>query len=243
MDGESVIFTCEYPAPETSRTASRDAYMERLDITQNAKQHPIEAPMFPDTDTLPIEIVNSNRALQLFRDIQTDTQSLQEQKTFIESGLIYHALFEHLTSLTADDVQKSVNTYRLNHELDALHEKTFRRFVEAAQSHHILREAFSPDAQTLTEAAFIVTTDNGVETLRPDKVALLSDRAIVIDYKFSSYKHLLLNDSKHIQQRQDYYRQLQQYVTMIERFYHVPAEGWFWFLRDNKVINVNNLNN
>ena len=243
MDGESVIFTCDYPAPETSRTGSRDTYMERLDITQNAKQHPIEAPMFPDTDTLPIEIVNSNRALQLFRDIQTDTQSLQEQKTFIENGLIYHALFEHLTSLTADDVQKSVNTYRLTHELDALHEKTFRRFVEAAQSHHILREAFSPDAQTLTEAAFIVTTDNGVETLRPDRVALLDDRAIVIDYKFSSYKHLLLNDSKHVQQRQDYYRQLQQYVTMIERFYHVPAEGWFWFLRDNEVINVNNLNN
>ena len=127
--------------------------------------------------------------------------------------------------------------------MDAKHEQTFRRYVAAGQSHAILREVFSPDAQTLTEAAFIVTTDNGVETQRPDRVAFLGDRAIVIDYKFSSYRHLLLNDEKHRQQRRQYYQQLREYVAMIERFYHVPADGWFWFLRDNEVINVNSLLN
>lgn len=240
---DEVVFTRECPLEEALLSAEKETYIERLNITGNAKRNPIQAPMFPDTDTLPIEIVNSNRALQLFRDIQADSRPLQEQKSFIENGLIYHALFEHITSLTDRDVQQSIDLYRLTHELDAKHEQTFRRYVTAGQSHAILREAFSPEAQTLTEAAFIVTTDNGVETLRPDRVAFLGDRAIVIDYKFSSYRHLLLNDEKHRQQRKQYHQQLRGYVAMIERFYHVPADGWFWFLRDNEVINVNSLLN
>lgn len=238
---DTILFTCDYPAAESTAAAENDTYMERLDITKNAKRHPVETPMFPDTNTLPIEIVNSNRALQLFRDIQADTDSLQRQKDFIQNGLVYHALFENLAALSEEHVQQSVDLYRLTHELDDLHEQTFRRFVQAAQSHAILREAFSPNAQTLTEASFIITTDNGVETVRPDRIALIGNRIIVIDYKFSSYKNLLLSDEQRTQQRRQYYDQLSRYADMVGRFYRLPAEGWFWFLRDNEVINVNAL--
>ena len=236
-----IVFTRECP-PAQKTEAQKETSFERLNITQNAKQNPIETPMFPDTRTLPIEIVNSNRALRLFRDIQADIQDIQEQKSFIEDGLVYHALFENLAALTDEEVQKTIDLYRLNHELDSHREQTFRRFVQAAQSHAVLREAFSPAVQTLAETEFIVAGSDGVETLRPDRVVFTGEHAIVIDYKFSSYKNLLLNDPQHTQQRKKYHDQLTQYVDMVQRFYNVPAEGWFWFLRDNEVINVNSLN-
>ncbi len=243
LDGDVVVFTSERPMPEQTAKADKTPHTDRLDITKNAAPNPIPTPMFPDTDTLPLEIVNSNRALQLFSDIQADTGGIREQQSFIDEGLIYHALFENLATLSDEDTRKAIDLYRLTHEMDGRHEQTFRQFVQQARDNAVLREAFSPDAQTLTEAAFIVAGDDGAETLRPDRVALLDGRAIVIDYKFSSYRHLLLNDERHALQRRQYRDQINGYISLIQRFYHLPAEGWFWFLRDNEVINVNNLNN
>ncbi|MCR4664690.1 MAG: UvrD-helicase domain-containing protein [Paludibacteraceae bacterium] len=239
-EGGEIVFTSERELVEVVK--EKESYVERLNITDNAKRHPIVAPMYTGEETLPIEIVNSNKALQLFRDVQNDTEEIWEQKNYIESGLIYHSLFENLMTLNDEDVQKAIDKYRLNNELDARHEMTFRRFVEAARSHKVLQEVFSKDAQTLTEASFIVTTEEGVETLRPDRVVLTGGRAIVTDYKFSSYKNLMLNDEKHTEQRRKYYEQLTKYVEMTQRFYKIPAEGWLWFLRDNELINVTKLN-
>ncbi|MBP5477672.1 MAG: UvrD-helicase domain-containing protein [Paludibacteraceae bacterium] len=238
-----IVFTGECAQPEqTAAKAEKETAVSRLDITKNAGQNPIITPMFPDTRTLPVEIVNSNRALRLFRDIQADTADIQEQKSFIDDGLIYHALFENLATLSPEHVRQSVDLYRLTHELDERHEQAFRQFVQEAQTSDILREAFSPAARILAEATFIVTTPDGVETVRPDRVAFFGDRALVIDYKFSFYRHLMLDDERHALQRRQYFDQLTGYIGMIQRFYQVPAEGWLWFLRDNRVINVKSLN-
>lgn len=67
--------------------------------------------------------------------------------------------------------------------------------------------------------------------LRPDRVMInpQTNEAIVLDYKFGQW-------NRH------YITQVQQYMAALRDMGHKHVQGYLWFARENKLIEVNELN-
>ena len=75
----------------------------------------------------------------------------------------------------------------------------------------------------MREAA-ILTPNN---TIRPDRVMISGDRAVVLDYKFTA------------QQRPSHILQVRDYMAALQNMGYKHIEGWLWYAFPNQLIRVN----
>ena len=64
-------------------------------------------------------------------------------------------------------------------------------------------------------------------TIRPDRVMIKGDTAIVLDYKFT------------VQQRHGYILQVRDYMSALRQMGYAHVEGWLWYAFSNQLVRVN----
>ena len=85
---------------------------------------------------------------------------------------------------------------------------------------------FSPEWKIWNECNILTKNKEGVAiTLRPDRVMIGQDRAIVIDFKFGKYH------PKHEEQ-------IKSYISLLKKMTNLPTEGYLWYFYENKVHKV-----
>jgi hypothetical protein len=81
---------------------------------------------------------------------------------------------------------------------------------------------FDGSWQLMREAAILSPT----AVIRPDRVMIKGDHAIVLDYKFTTI------------QRPGYIYQVRDYMTALNKMGYKHVEGWLWYAFPNQLIQV-----
>jgi hypothetical protein len=86
----------------------------------------------------------------------------------------------------------------------------------------LVSEWFAPGNEILTETSIILP---GGGTKRPDRVIIMHDRVVVVDFKFGAEKP-------------DHTQQVSGYRKLLLDMGYKDVEAWLWYVPDNKKIKI-----
>jgi hypothetical protein len=86
-----------------------------------------------------------------------------------------------------------------------------------------MQQWFDGSWQLMREATIL----SPAAIIRPDRVMIRGDKAVVLDYKFTN------------QHRKSYTEQVRDYISALERMGYKQVEGWLWFAYGNRLERVN----
>jgi len=137
-------------------------------------------------------------------------------------GTLCHDIFAHITR--QEDAMQVLDAYRQQGLIDDDNQfAEITRLVERAFDNEQMQHWFDGSWQLMREAA-ILTPNN---TIRPDRVMISGDTAVVLDYKFTA------------QQRPSHILQVRDYMTALQNMGYKRIEGWLWYAFPNQLIQVN----
>lgn len=137
-------------------------------------------------------------------------------------GTLCHDIFAHITR--QEDATQVLDAYRQQGLIDDDNQLAeITRLVERAFDNEQMQHWFDGSWQLMREAA-ILTPNN---TIRPDRVMISGDTAVVLDYKFTA------------QQRPSYILQVRDYMAALQNMGYKHIEGWLWYAFPNQLIRVN----
>lgn len=169
-----------------------------------------------------IEFRQSNESKKLlFEDDEEDAVS----DDFIQRGLIYHKIFELLT--TKDDVDRVID------EMDGcgyfesvVSVDEARKNIKAALQHPVAGRWFESGWKQFNECAILYRDSSGkIVEKRPDRVIVNDDEVIVIDYKSGHEDH-------------NYNDQVLTYISLLQRMGYKNIKGYIWYFMKNKIEDV-----
>lgn len=166
------------------------------------------------------EFVQSNRS----RDFIEGTDEDDSTNEYIRTGSLLHRVFSQIA--TADDID------------GALRELETEGIIPpkaVAQTADMLRKrlAWQPAADwfsgrwTLYNECSILSVDDQGDVIerRPDRVMTDGRRMVVVDFKFG-------------RPRDEYRRQVREYITLLQGMGHADVEGYIWYVYTNKTEEV-----
>lgn len=164
--------------------------------------------------------MQSNRS----RDFIEGTDEDDSTNEYIRTGSLLHRVFSQIA--TADDID------------GALRELETEGLIEPkamAQTAGMLRKrlAWQPaadwfsDRWTLYNECSILSVDDQGDVIerRPDRVMTDGERMVVVDFKFG-------------RPRDEYRRQVREYMTLLQGMGHDDVEGYIWYVYTNKTEKV-----
>jgi len=166
-----------------------------------------------------------------FRQSQESTQYMQESDDTVDTdtnteqidfGLLCHDIFAHIAR--ADEAQQVIDNYR-EQGLIASDEQynKISTLIRQALSNEQMQQWFDGSWQLMREATIL----SPAAIIRPDRVMIRGDKAVVLDYKFTN------------QHRKSYTEQVRDYISALERMGYKQVEGWLWFAYGNRLERVN----
>lgn len=181
---------------------------------------------YKDTQSVPTVIYSDGGQVH-FRQSQESTQytedpnnadNINEQTDF---GLLCHDIFAHIAR--QDEAMQVLDSYRQQGliEDDALYSRIAELLSRAFTSEQ-MHQWFDGSWQLMREAAIL--TPHAV--IRPDRVMIKGDTAVVLDYKFTHRQH-----AHHMWQVRDYMNEL-------KKMGYAHVEGWLWYALGNQLIKV-----
>lgn len=155
------------------------------------------------------------------RFVHSDAGAKQEE--YIETGKLMHRLFSAIgTEADVDaEVQAILDEGLLGSrfEADALASK-----VHAYLQNPEVKDWFSGRYRLFNETAVIFRHNGILQTRRPDRVMTDGENAVVVDFKFGA-------------EREDYMRQVREYMDLLTRMGYKKVYGYIWYVYLNKTIN------
>ena len=142
-------------------------------------------------------------------------------KERIDRGTLYHNILAEI--VTVDDVEKAVRK-AVGAGMVSSEEK--ERLIEEVKGFLTQKEAtdwFSGEWQVRREAEIILP---GGKTLRPDRVMMREDEAVVVDYKFGTS----VEDK--------YIRQVRKYMEVLKKMGYKKVTGIVWYVVLRKMTKI-----
>lgn len=138
-------------------------------------------------------------------------------------GILMHRAFADAVS--SNDIYDSVEQMVRDAVISKSEGERLRCEVSKALDNPIIAEWFSEEwSEVRNENEIIVP--QGKPTRRPDRVMVKGRHAIVVDYKFG-------------RREQDVYtKQLRDYMSLLTHIGYKPVEGYIWYVRLGKVVEV-----
>lgn len=163
-----------------------------------------------------VEFKQSNKSKEFI-----ESEDLPENNEFIQQGLTLHNIFSTIKSI--DDVESVLKKYEFDGIFkNSLAAERVSKLVHNALKNPIAKDWFSGDWEVINECAILKKTPDGMKQLRPDRVMVKGNNAMVVDFKFGNQK------PEHIQQVQGYMR------TLKEMGYNT-VEGCLWYVYKNQI--------
>ena len=137
-------------------------------------------------------------------------------------GIKMHKVFEGAN--TIDDLHKTIDQMLNNGLIKEKEAKKLRTNIKQALSNDLVTGWFSGKWEDVRCEQEILSKG---KILRPDRVMIRGDKAVVVDYKFTSEP----ND--------DYHTQVEEYISELKNMgCYTTIEGYIWYVHLNKIESV-----
>lgn len=206
--------------------------------------------VFTQSQYLPYEYHTSDTGIR-FRQSQEALEwmlfpmdKVKQNTSRIQSGIVRHNIFASIA--TKDDAPLAVDEALRRGFIDTdAQAELIKQEVRAAWNNPKMSDWFSGRWQLLREASILrpineyekemqlwkqsMPQERGPmpkRELRPDRVMILGDKAVVLDFKFGNR-----NDDK-------YFKQVRSYMRLLQEMGYHDVEGWLWYGQTSELVAV-----
>lgn len=182
-------------------------------------------PLRPDIETFEshAEFKQSNKS----RDFVGGDEEEEKRRSYINTGNILHRLFSNIR--TATDIDDAVRELEQEGVLydEELTAESLRCMIHKRLETEQVADWFSGHWQLFNECTILqLNRETGkVEEHRPDRVMTDGRQTIVVDFKFGTH-------------RDEYHRQVRQYMELLRQMGHRQVEGYLWYVYKNDIERV-----
>jgi len=167
----------------------------------------------------------SNKSIEFVKGEDVDPS---ERTRYIKIGNVLHQLFS--TIYTTADIPARLNELEQQGIIynDEITSVQLRTRIEDAITNPQVQEWFSKRWQLYNECTILEYNKdtNEVEEHRPDRVMTNGKEFVVVDFKFGK-------------EREEYKKQVQQYMEILIRMGYKKVSGYLWYVVKNNVVEVN----
>ena len=167
----------------------------------------------------------SNKSIEFVKGEDVDPS---DRTRYIKIGNVLHQLFS--TIYTTADIPARLNELEQQGIIynDEITSAQLRTRIEDAITNPQVQEWFSKRWQLYNECTILEYNKdtNEVEEHRPDRVMTDGKEFVVVDFKFGK-------------EREEYKKQVQQYMEILIRMGHKKVSGYLWYVVKNNVVEVN----
>ena len=166
----------------------------------------------------------SNKSIEFVKGEDVDPS---ERTRYIKIGNVLHQLFS--TIYTTADIPARLNELEQQGIIynDEITSVQLRTRIEDAITNPQVQEWFSKRWQLYNECTILEYNKdtNEMEEHRPDRVMTDGKEFVVVDFKFGK-------------EREEYKKQVQQYMEILIRMGHKKVSGYLWYVVKNNVVEV-----
>lgn len=167
----------------------------------------------------------SNKSIEFVKGEDVDPS---DRTRYIKIGNVLHQLFS--TIYTTADIPARLNELEQQGIIynDEITSAQLRTRIEDAITNPQVQEWFSKRWQLYNECTILEYNKdtNEVEEHRPDRIMTDGKEFVVVDFKFGK-------------EREEYKKQVQQYMEILIRMGHKKVSGYLWYVVKNNVVEVN----
>lgn len=167
-----------------------------------------------------------------------DVQCYNNRIRLISLGNLYHNIFQLIH--TIDDVPHAVNLLKSKGcfgtilEAEEAQNKVMELIEGISKIHP---EWFSSEWNVLNERAVLYMKTDTPLSLRPDRVIVNGDNAIIIDYKTAQGAVKKLPDGTYSAPEKNV-EQIQRYVSILQQIGYRNIQAYLWYILDNTAVRV-----
>lgn len=167
-----------------------------------------------------------------------DVKCYNNRIRLISLGNLYHNIFQQIH--TIDDVPHAVNLLKSKGcfgtilEAEEAQNKVTELIDEISETHP---EWFSSEWDVLNERAILYMKTDTPLSLRPDRVIVNGDNAIIIDYKTAQGTVKKLPDGTCSAPEKNV-EQIQRYVSTLQQIGYRNIQAYLWYILDNTTVRV-----
>ena len=166
----------------------------------------------------------SNKSIEFVKGEDVDPS---DRTRYIKIGNVLHQLFS--TIYTTADIPARLNELEQQGIIynDEITSAQLRTRIEDAITNPQVQEWFSKRCQLYNECTILEYNKdtNEMEEHRPDRVMTDGKEFVVVDFKFGK-------------EREEYKKQVQQYMEILIRMGHKKVSGYLWYVVKNNVVEV-----
>ena len=166
----------------------------------------------------------SNKSIEFVKGEDVDPS---DRTRYIKIGNVLHQLFS--TIYTTADIPTRLNELEQQGIIynDEITSAQLRTRIEDAITNPQVQEWFSKRWQLYNECTILEYNKdtNEVEEHRPDRIMTDGKEFVVVDFKFGK-------------EREEYKKQVQQYMEILIRMGHKKVSGYLWYVVKNNVVEV-----
>ena len=167
----------------------------------------------------------SNKSIEFVKGEDVDPS---DRTRYIKIGNVLHQLFS--TIYTTADIPTRLNELEQQGIIynDEITSAQLRTRIEDVITNPQVQEWFSKRWQLYNECTILEYNKdtNEMEEHRPDRVMTDGKEFVVVDFKFGK-------------EREEYKKQVQQYMEILIRMGHKKVSGYLWYVVKNNVVEVN----
>lgn len=216
--GSEIHFEYGTLAPEThekEHAAADNPFLIKPD------KHIVSIATYPQAATFK----QSNKSIEFVKGEDVDPS---DRTRYIKIGNVLHQLFS--TIYTTADIPARLNELEQQGIIynDEITSAQLRTRIEDAITNPQVQEWFSKRWQLYNECTILEYNKdtNEMEEHRPDRVMTDGKEFVVVDFKFGK-------------EREEYKKQVQQYMEILIRMGHTKVSGYLWYVVKNNVVEVN----
>lgn len=166
----------------------------------------------------------SNKSIEFVKGEDVDPS---DRTRYIKIGNVLHQLFS--TIYTTADIPARLNELEQQGIIynDEITSAQLRTRIEDAITNPQVQEWFSKRWQLYNECTILEYNKdtNEMEEHRPDRIMTDGKEFVVVDFKFGK-------------EREEYKKQVQQYMEILIRMGHKKVSGYLWYVVKNNVVEV-----
>lgn len=215
--GSEIHFEYGTLAPETHE--KEHAVAENPFLIKPDK-HIVSIATYPQAATFK----QSNKSIEFVKGEDVDPS---DRTRYIKIGNVLHQLFS--TIYTTADIPTRLNELEQQGIIynDEITSAQLRTRIEDAITNPQVQEWFSKRWQLYNECTILEYNKdtNEMEEHRPDRVMTDGKEFVVVDFKFGK-------------EREEYKKQVQQYMEILIRMGHKKVSGYLWYVVKNNVVEV-----
>ncbi len=235
---------------DCSMVWGEEPHVEESKSDDRKEKTPFDQPVYDGSTKIKVGLVSDNFNIQ-FRQSQESKQyltrgmdGLEKWRTHIEFGNICHDILAQIE--TANELNKVLDAFVQKGVVGQSQDvEQIRQRLQTALSDEQMAQWFDGSWQLLREVGIVKPRkmyDSEMEAwrkassrpseepskeLRPDRVMIDGDKAIVLDYKFGDERH-----------DKTYFAQVKQYMNLLRQMGYADVKGYIWYDCEQKTVEV-----